>query len=80
MRVARRSPGKAWRMQTDKTQIVDLLRTRGDDAAADRAERELPDSVDIHEHRGVLGELGLDPMKLASEFAGGGGLGNVAGT
>lgn len=67
-------------MQTDKSQIVDLLRTRGDDAAAERADRELPDSVDIHEHSGVLGELGLDPMKLAGEFAGGGGLGNVAGT
>ncbi|WP_029434159.1 hypothetical protein [Blastococcus sp. URHD0036] len=67
-------------MQTDKSQIVDLLRTRGDDAAADRADRELPDQVDIHEHAGVLGELGVDPMQLASQFAGGGGLGNIAGT
>jgi hypothetical protein len=67
-------------MQIDKSQIVDLLRTRGDDAAADRADREFPDQVDIHEHGGVLGELGVDPMQLASQFAGGGGLGNIAGS
>jgi hypothetical protein len=67
-------------MNIEKSQILDLLRTRGDDDAADRADRELPDTVDLHEHRGVLGELGVDPMKLASQFAGGGGLGNVAGT
>lgn len=72
--------GKASGMRTEKSQILDLLRTRGDDAAAERADRELPDQVDIHEHRGVLDELGVDPMALASEFAGGGGLGNVAGT
>jgi hypothetical protein len=67
-------------MNIEKSQILDLLRTRGDDAAAERADRELPDQVDIHEHEGVLGELGVDPMSLASQFAGGGGLGNVAGT
>lgn len=59
-------------MQIDKSQILDMLRSNGDDAKAAQADQELPDQVDTDQHAGLLGKLGLDPMELVQKLAGGG--------
>lgn len=52
-------------MRLDKSQIVDLLHAWGDQAGAQRAQRELADPVDTDEHAELLVQLGLDPAGLA---------------
>ena len=65
-------------VQIDKSQILDLLKSQGDDAKAQQADGELPDKVDTDQHAGLLSKLGLDPGDLISKF-GGGALGKIAG-
>lgn len=65
-------------MQFDKSQILDLLRSQGDQAKAQQAEQELPDKVDTDQHSGLLEKLGLNPTDLVSKL-GGGGLGSLLG-
>jgi hypothetical protein len=60
-------------MQIDKSQILDLLRSRGEDRKAQQAEQELPDTVDTDQDSGLLAKLGLDPQDLL------GGLGDLGG-
>jgi hypothetical protein len=64
-------------MQIDKSQIIDLLRQRGDDAKADQAEQDLPGQVDTDQHSGLLSQLGIDPSDLLGGL--GGGLGGKLG-
>lgn len=69
-------------MQIDKAQILDLLRSQGDEQKAQQAERELPGQVDTDQHAGLLEQLGLNPMDLISKLGGGGlggGLGGLLG-
>jgi hypothetical protein len=67
-------------MQFDKSQILDLLRSQGDQDKADEADRELPDKVDTDQHAGILERLGLNPADLIAKLAGGGGgLGGLLG-
>jgi len=54
-------------MEIDKQTIVSLLRERGDDAKATRAEQELPDKVDDAEHSDMLERLGVRPQELLSQ-------------
>jgi len=63
-------------MNIDKAQIIELLRSRGDDQHADQADRELPDTVDTDKDGGLLDRFGLDIGDLLKKF-GGGGLGNL---
>ncbi len=51
-------------MTIDKAQIIQLLRSRGEDDKATRAEAELPDRVDTDQHADLLGKLGIDPSDL----------------
>ena len=60
-------------MEIPKDQILDLLRQRGQDDKAARAEGELPDKVDPERDSGILDRLGIDPQDLL------GGLGGAAG-
>jgi hypothetical protein len=60
-------------MQFDKNQILDLLRSQGDQDKADQADRELPQQVDTDQHGGILERLGLSPADLIAKLAGGGG-------
>jgi hypothetical protein len=60
-------------MQIDKNQILELLRSQGDDAKAQQADQELPGTVDTDQHGGLLEKLGLSPMDLISKLGGGGG-------
>ena len=66
-------------MQFDKSQILDLLRSQGDNDKAEQADRELPDQVDTDQHAGILERFGLSPATLMSKLAGGGGGGGGLG-
>ena len=63
-------------MQIDKSQVIDLLKSRGEDDKASRAESELPETVDPEKDAGMLGKLGINPQDLLGKLPGGlGGLG-----
>lgn len=46
-------------MQIPKDQTLSLLKGQGDDDTAQKADGELPDTVDTDEHAGMLSKLGL---------------------
>jgi len=66
-------------MQIDKTQIIDMILSRGDDSTAEQAQRELPEQVDTDQHASLLEKFGLSPCDLISKFTGGGGLPTIPG-
>jgi len=68
-------------MQIDKSQIIELLRSRGDHDKAAQADSELPDQVDPEQHAGLLEKLGIDPKDLLKNRPGdlGGKLGGMGG-
>jgi hypothetical protein len=59
----------------DKSQIIEMLKSRGEDAKAQKAQSELPEQVDTDQHKGLLDSLGLDVGDLAKNLPGLGGLG-----
>jgi hypothetical protein len=61
-------------MQIDKQQIIEFLKSRGEQDKADQAQSELPDQVDTDQHSDLLGKLGINPAELLGG-AGGGKLG-----
>lgn len=61
-------------MQIDKAQILELLRSRGQDEQAKQADAELPEKVDVQ----LLSRFGLDPQQLVSAITEG-GLGGALG-
>jgi hypothetical protein len=63
-------------VQIPKEQILELLRSRGQDDKASQAEGELPEQVDTEKHAGLLQKLGIDPGDLAGSL---GGIGNKLG-
>ena len=48
-------------VKVPRSEIVERLATLGRSEDADRAERELPERVDTHEHAEALRRYGLDP-------------------
>jgi hypothetical protein len=70
-------------MQFDKEQVLDLLRSRGDDAKTQEADSTLPDHVDPEQHADLLAKLDISPQELISKAGGlggpGGGLGGLGG-
>lgn len=63
-------------MEIDKSQIIELLKSRGDDAKAQQAESDLPDKVDTDKDGGLLDKYGIDVQDLMGKLPGGlGGLG-----
>ena len=67
-------------MQIDKSQILEFLRSQGDNDKAAQAENVLPDQVDTDQHAGLLSKLGINPADLLGKLPGGlgdklGGLG-----
>ncbi len=72
-------------MQIDKNQILELLRSQGEQDKASQAESELPDQVDTEQHAGLLSKFGINPADLLSKLPGGlgdklpGGLGDKLG-
>jgi hypothetical protein len=65
-------------MNIDKNQILELLRSQGDNDKAQQADQELPDQVDTDRDSGLLSKFGIDPMDLVKKL-GGGGLGGLLG-
>ena len=57
-------------MQIDKQQILDLLRSRGDQQQADQAEAELPDQVDTDQHADLLSRFGINVQDLLGSIGG----------
>jgi hypothetical protein len=67
-------------MQIDKSQIIEFLRSRGQEDQASQADSELPDQVDPEAHAGLLSKFGIDPQDLLGQLPGGlGGLGKLGG-
>ena len=63
-------------MEIDKSQIVELLKSRGDDAQVKQAQGELPDKVDTDKDSGLLDKYGINAQDLMGKLPGGlGGLG-----
>ena len=58
-------------MNIDKNQILELLRSQGDNDKAQQADSELPDQVDTDKDAGLLSKFGIDPMELIKKFGGG---------
>jgi hypothetical protein len=58
-------------MQIPKEQILELLRSRGEQDKAAQADGELPDQVDTEKHAGLLEKLGIDPGDIVSQLGGG---------
>ena len=57
-------------MQIPKEQILEFLRSRGDQDKAQQAEGELPDRVDTDQDQGLLSKYGIDLQDLMSKFGG----------
>ena len=66
-------------MKIDKDQIIELLRSQGDQDKAQEADRELPTEVDTDRDGGLLSKFGIDIGDLLSKFGGEGGLGKLLG-
>jgi len=64
-------------MQIDKSQILELLRSRGKTDQAQQAEQELPGQVDTDQHGDLLAKYGIDVGDLLGTL--GGGLGVLTG-
>ncbi|AHY45874.1 Hypothetical Protein RradSPS_0591 [Rubrobacter radiotolerans] len=57
-------------MQIPKAMIVERIRSASGHDAAEKADKELPDKVDLQTDADKLKDLGLDPGKLADDFGG----------
>lgn len=66
-------------MQFDKSQLLDLLRSQGDEGRAQQADQQLPQQVDTEQHAGLLQQLGIDPQEIITRLMGGGGGGGGGG-
>jgi hypothetical protein len=57
-------------VKIDKDTIMSVLRDRGDNDAANRAQGELPDEVDTDKDAGLLDRFGINPQDLLGKFTG----------
>ena len=60
-------------MQIPKEQILEFLRSRGEQDKAGKADQELPDQVDTDQHSDMLQRLGINPQDLLGQLGGLGG-------
>jgi hypothetical protein len=66
-----RHPTKGITMKIDKSQIIDMLKNKGDHDKASQAESDLPDQVDTDQDKDKLDKLGIDPKDLLGKLPGG---------
>ncbi|MDP9845921.1 hypothetical protein [Streptosporangium lutulentum] len=59
-------------MKIEKAKIVELLRSRGDNAMAQEADKRLPPQIDTDQHAEQLSKLGLSPQDLIAKLGSGG--------
>ena len=60
-------------MQIPKEQVLEFLRSRGQQDKAQQANQELPDRVDTDRDSDILERLGINPQELTGQ------LGDIAG-
>lgn len=65
-------------MKIDKQELVQVLRTEGDNDTAARVAERLPDEIDTERDGAALAAIGLDDTQLMAKLAGGGYGGTVA--
>lgn len=65
-------------MKLDKQELLQLLRTGGDNDTADKVESSLPDEIDTDQHGDQLDAVGLDRTQLMNKLAAGGFGGAIA--
>ncbi len=58
-------------MNLDKQELLQLLRTEGDNDTADKVESSLPDDIDTDRDGDALAAVGLDRTQLMNKLAGG---------
>jgi hypothetical protein len=58
-------------MKLDKKDLVQMLRTEGDNDTADRVESRLSDEIDTDRDGDALDAVGLDRTQLMNKLAGG---------
>lgn len=58
-------------MKLAKHQLVEVLRTEGDNDTADKVESQLPDEIDTERDADALSGVGLDEGQLLAKLAGG---------
>ena len=58
-------------MKLTKQQLVETLRTEGDNDTADAVEAQLPDEIDTDGDAAALEAAGLDRTQLMAKLAGG---------
>jgi len=51
-------------VKVDKARIVEFIRQRGDESHADRAEQELPQTLDLPQDNGLLAQYGVSADDL----------------
>lgn len=57
-------------MQIPKEQIMEFLKSRGDQSQADQADSELPDQVDTEKDQGLLSKFNINPQDLMGGMGG----------
>lgn len=62
-------------MKIDKAQIIEFLKSQGEQDKAGQAESDLPEKVDTEQDAGLLQKLGINPKDLLGKLGGLGGLG-----
>jgi hypothetical protein len=65
-------------VKIDKQELVQVLRTEGDNDTADRVAERLPDEIDTERDGAALAAVGLDDTQLMAKLAGGGYGGTIA--
>ncbi|MCZ2821550.1 hypothetical protein O2V63_14490 [Modestobacter sp. VKM Ac-2977] len=58
-------------MQISREQLVQVLRTEGDNDTADKVEGDLPEQIDTDRDGDALTAAGLDRTQLMAKLAGG---------
>ena len=58
-------------MQISKEQLLEVLRTQGDNDTADKVAADLPDEIDTDRDGDALAAAGLDRTQLMAKLAGG---------
>jgi hypothetical protein len=57
-------------VQIPKEQILEFLRSRGDQEQAQQADGELPDQVNTDQHADLLSKYGIDVQDLLGKLGG----------
>jgi hypothetical protein len=65
-------------VQISKEQLLQVLRTEGDNDTADRVAADLPDEIDTTRDGDALAAVGLDRTQLMAKLAGSGLGGTLA--